>query len=70
MSIDQLIKEEPLTWKESLSNKVGRMAQGIRDVKGNNVLVSISYHEVQLVKKSHMEIRFEILDHRSWKNIE
>ena len=51
MSIDQLIKEEPLTWKVSVSNEIGRMAQGIRNVKGNDVLVFIPCHEVPVNKK-------------------
>ena len=51
MSIDQLIQEEPKTWRESVSNEIGRMAQGIRNVKGNNVLVFIPRHEVPANKK-------------------
>ena len=46
MTIDQLIQEEPETWKVSVSNKIGRRAQGIREVKGNNVLEFIPRHEV------------------------
>ena len=51
MSIDQLIKEEPLTWKVSVSNEIGRMAQGIRNMKSNDVLVFIPRHEVPVNKK-------------------
>ena len=46
LSIDQLIQEEPHTWKISVSNEIGRMAQGIRNVKGNDVLVFIPRHKV------------------------
>ena len=51
ISIDQLIQEEPQTWKILVNNEIGRMAQGIRDVKGNDVLVFIPRHEVPANKK-------------------
>ena len=46
-----MIQEEPETWKVSVSNEIGRMAQGIREVKGNNVLEFIPRHEVPANKK-------------------
>ena len=51
MSIDQLIQDESITCRELVSNEIGRMAQGIRNVKGNNVLVFIPRHEVPANKK-------------------
>ena len=46
MSIDQLIEKEPLTWKEPVCNEIGRMAQGIRNIKGNDVLLFIPRDEI------------------------
>ena len=37
-SIDKLLKSNPDIWSVALSNELGRLAQGIRDIKGNNVL--------------------------------
>ena len=51
MSINQLIVEEPRTWKESVSNEIGRISQGVRNVKGNNFLVFIPRHKVPANKK-------------------
>ena len=46
MNIDMLIRQDPKTWKRSVSNELGRMTQGIRNVKGNNVMVFITKSEV------------------------
>ena len=32
---DSLLKSNPVTWKPALSKEIGRLAQGIRDVRGN-----------------------------------
>lgn len=45
-SIDFLLKEDKLTWGKSLSNELGKLAQGIRDVKGNTALIIIPIHEI------------------------
>ena len=45
-SIDKLLKTNPDIWSVALSNELGRLAQGIRDIKGNNVLDFISHSEV------------------------
>ena len=37
-SIDFLLKSNPHIWKLALSNEIGRLIQGIRDVRGNDVL--------------------------------
>ena len=34
-TIDSLLKSNPVTWKPALSKEIGRLAQGIRDVRGN-----------------------------------
>ena len=41
MSIDDLIKKDPNIWIPSVSNELGRMTNGIRSIKGNNVLVFV-----------------------------
>ena len=48
-SIDTLLKgTQAKTWSGSLSNELGRLAQGIRDVKGNDVVDVISKSEVPI----------------------
>ena len=39
------------TWKESLSNELGRLAQGIRHISGNDVIDFISYLDIPKHKK-------------------
>ena len=36
-SIDKLLTANPEIWTKALSNELGRLAQGIREVNGNNV---------------------------------
>ena len=50
-SIDSLLKEDKPILGKSLSNELGRLAQGIRDVKGNNALIFIPRHEIPNGKK-------------------
>ena len=45
-SIDSLLKSNPKIWEIALSNELGRLAQGIRDVTGNNVMDFIKHTEV------------------------
>ena len=33
---------DPITWQPSVSNELGRLAGGIRDVKGNNAIKFVS----------------------------
>ena len=51
LSIDTLLKQNPERWKASLSNEIGRLAQGIRNVKGNDVVDFVSISEVPRNKK-------------------
>ena len=39
------------TWKQSLSNELGRLAQGIRNIPGNDVIDFISFFDVPRHKK-------------------
>ena len=45
-SIDTLLEKNPLIWKTALSNELGRLSQGIRDIEGNDVIDFIKYDEV------------------------
>ena len=45
-SIDALLKPSTKNWKKALSNELGCLAQGIWDVKENNVIDFITYSEV------------------------
>ena len=45
-SLDTLLKKNPTIWGTALSNELGRLAQGVRDIEGNNVLDFIPYKEV------------------------
>ena len=38
MSVDSLLKEKPDIWRQSVLNELGRLAQGVRNIKGNNVI--------------------------------
>ena len=50
-SIDMLLKTDPTTWKHSTSNEIGRLAQGVRDVKGTDTIEFIPKSEVPKDKK-------------------
>ena len=50
-SIDLLLREDEVTWGSSLSNEIGRLAQGIRDIKGNNASIFIPKHKIPKGKK-------------------
>ena len=45
-SIDYLLNEDEPTWGCSLSNELGRLAQGIGEITGNNAIKFISKHAV------------------------
>ena len=50
-SIDVFLKEDETTWGYSLSNEIGRLAQEIRDVKGNNAINFIPKNTIPRGKK-------------------
>ena len=58
--MDFLLRENQERWGPSLSNELGRLAQGIRDVKGNNALTFVEKHEVPRNKKWYMQIWYAI----------
>ena len=45
-SIDALLKPNPKIWGTALSNELGQLTQGIRDIDGNNVMDFIPHYEV------------------------
>ena len=46
-SLDQLLKGNNANiWKTALSNELGRLAQGVQDIKGNDVVDFIPYQSV------------------------
>ena len=45
-SINSLLREDDKTWVISLSNEIGRLEQGIRDVVGNNTINVIQNDKV------------------------
>lgn len=49
--IDKLLEQDPTKWQPSVSNELGRMVQGVRDVKGNDVMDFIPKSEVPSNKK-------------------
>ena len=51
MSVDALLAKDPDVWAPSVSNEIGRLAQGIRNVAGNDAMVFIHKHEVPHNKK-------------------
>ena len=46
--LDTLIKTEPDIWKKIVSNEFGRLAQGVRDISGNNVIDFISKKHIPI----------------------
>ena len=42
LNIDKLLKFDPITWQPLVSNEFGRLAAGIRDIKGNNAIKFVS----------------------------
>ena len=51
MNVDKLLKTESQIWSESVSNELGRLAQGISNVKGNDAIEFIPKSEVPLKTK-------------------
>ena len=46
LHIDALLKLEPTKWQPSVSNKLGCLAQGVRDVAGNDVVDYIKKSDI------------------------
>ena len=63
--IDALLLEDEETWGNSLSNELGRLAQGIGAVKGNNALNFIPRHKIPKGKK--VAYANMVCDHRPLK---
>jgi hypothetical protein len=38
MSIDALLLQNPDVWEPSVSNEIGRLANGVRNIKDNNAM--------------------------------
>ena len=56
-SINTLLKTNPTIWETTLSNKLGRLAQGIQNVEANNRIGFIAFNNVSkdcIVKFSNM----------------
>ena len=51
LNIDKLIIKEPKIWKPSVSNELGRLANGVRDIEGNNAIVFIQKSTIPSNKK-------------------
>ena len=51
LSLDKLLRDNPAIWGTALSNEIGRLSQGVSDVKGNNAMTFIPRHEVPKNKK-------------------
>ena len=63
-SLDTLLKKKLKIWGTALSNELGRLAQGVRDIEGNNVIDFIPYNEVpqdRLVTYSNMVCDIRLL---------
>ena len=51
MRIDKLLQENRIVWGKSLSNELGRLTQGIRNIVGNGAMEFIKISEVPKGKK-------------------
>ena len=49
--MDSILKEYLETWGLSLSNEIGRLSQGVRNIRGNNAFTCLSKEEVSHSKK-------------------
>ena len=50
-TIDTLLKKYPERWSPSHSHELGRLAQGVREIKGNNAMLFIPRKLVPKNKK-------------------
>ena len=55
-NIDNLLKKDPNIWNIALSNEIGRLAQGIRDINGNDAIDFIAKNRIPKNKRLHMPI--------------
>ena len=51
LNVDKLLHQNPIIWRRSVSNEIGRLAQGIQDIKGNNAMQFIKKSDVPKHKK-------------------
>ena len=51
LNIDKLLLLDPITWKPSVSNELGRLAGGIRNIKGNNAVKFVPKSTIPKNKK-------------------
>ena len=51
LHIDMLLKQNPTIWKTSITNELGRLAKGIKEVKGNDVIEFIMKKQIPPNKK-------------------
>ena len=47
-----LLESDPRKWNPALSNEIGRLSQGIRNIKGNDAVEFIPISEVPSNKKA------------------
>ena len=66
LSIDKLLKSNPKVWNIALYITIGKSAQGIMYIKGNNAVDFVSYEEVPENKK--VAYANMICDHRPLKS--
>ena len=64
-TLDRLLIDDISTWGKSLSNELGRLSQGIRNITGNNAMTFIKKNEVPLGKK--VAYANMVCDHRPLK---
>ena len=64
-SIDTLLKGAPKIWRPALSNEIGRLAQGIRDIAGNDALDFV--HKSSIPRNKKVAYANMVCDHRPLK---
>jgi hypothetical protein len=64
-SLDTLLRQNPEIWNKALSNEIGRLAQGVRDVKGNDALDFV--HLSTIPKNKKVAYANMVCDHRPLK---
>ena len=64
-TIDTLLKLNPTIWNSTLSNEIGRLAQDIGDITGNDTLDFVHRHTIPKLKK--LVYANIICDHRPLK---
>ena len=64
-TIDTLLKLNPAIWNKALFKKIGRLAQGIGDITGNDALDFVHRHTIPKHKK--VAYANMVCDHRPLK---